>query len=72
MTYTLRALLAAARVYRFLARKPPRKPSVDELMAMPQAEFEAWVRSTGLKVDVPVESAAPESLRDPTPAPRHA
>jgi len=41
-------------------------------MGMPQAEFEAWVRSTGLKVDVPITSTPPDGLRDTAPTPRHA
>jgi len=72
MNLRLRSLLAAARVYRFLTRKKSRRPTAAQLMSMPQAEFEAWVRSTGLKVDLPATSTTSEGLRDSVPTPRHA
>ena len=53
MNLRLRSLLTAARIYRFVTRKKSTRPTSAQLMSMPQAEFEAWVRSTGLKVDLP-------------------
>ncbi len=72
MNLRLLTLLAAARVYRFATRKKSRRPSAAQLMSMPQAEFEAWVRSTGLKTVSTSVAGSAEVQSDAQPTPRHA
>lgn len=68
----LRILLAGARLYRFLVRRKSSRPTAAELMSMPQVEFEAWVRSTGIKTISASVAGTAEGLTDAATAPRHA
>ena len=72
MNIRLRSLLAAARVYRFVTRKKSRRPTAAQLMSMPQAEFEAWIRSTGLKTVATSVPQTPDVVTDASATPRHA
>jgi hypothetical protein len=72
MNLRLRSLLAAARLYRFVTRKKSTRPTSAQLMSMPQAEFEAWVRSTGLKTVAASIAKTPDVVTDASATPRHA
>lgn len=68
----LQILLAGARLYRFLTRRRSSRPTAAQLMSMPQAEFEAWIRSTGIQTVSSSVAGAAEGLTDAAPTPRHA